>query len=369
MIDGQLGLRNQLKEYQYRCHDLAHMSLLRFMLDTYDDVNQGSSRRIENQEDLVATGSKRKRGRPLHKRYPYKSEAKKGTTCRVERTENHETLPRFIGRWFPRSDSLQDRELYSASMLLLLKPWTDLKHLKGDNETFEQNFDTMMASAGRQTQLFVENAQYFYECMDNASTDEEELSRQSWQQDIDPGPPNNSNTAMGYEDDMNPLDYEDEAREDQDITEEDIERAQSAENNSRQMANAIAAIDDAYSVGIFDDNDFENIPISNARVATVDDMNNIATWDKILKETTRTMANNRGLVDLSAMGNVEPSIDIGIPETHKTRGEIEPRIHLDHNGADPQTVAQQRPLFAKLNKDQRRAHDIIEETLLKHMNG
>ena len=75
-----------------------------------------------------------------------------------------------MGRWFPRNDRPSKRELYCASILVLLKPWVDLSELKMDVETFEQVFDSFVMGSTKKTKDIIENIQYYYECYDGAKS-------------------------------------------------------------------------------------------------------------------------------------------------------------------------------------------------------
>jgi hypothetical protein len=80
-------------------------------------------------------------------------EAKKGNRCHIIQSDGHETLPQFIGKWFRRNDSEVEleRDQYHVSMLMLLKPWTDLWKLKAENETFQVSFEEMVAEGNEMT--------------------------------------------------------------------------------------------------------------------------------------------------------------------------------------------------------------------------
>ncbi|KAF5321196.1 hypothetical protein D9619_001956 [Psilocybe cf. subviscida] len=393
MENGKLKMKDQLKEYQYRSNKIKKMSLLRFLLDTYETDSKVKKDQMDNTTGAVENGEEEgadvehgehgydsgeqdigndtdndedegdnspqpvRRGRREHKRYEYKAEAKKGKKCRVLWTKGHETLPRFIGKWFPRNDSLADRELYCASMLLLLKPWTNLENLKQPGETFEGNFRCMMASADRTTEVFVDNVQYYHECLDSAAEDDQEYSRQEWSTGDDDNLRQTEGDAMGYEDD------EAEAGEvvERPITEDDIERALLSIGDPRGQANAEAAMDDAFSAGIFDDEDSAHIPISQQQIATINDMNKILIWEKQLRDTTRVTADERGVVDLSGAGEAQPT-------TAERTEEVAPGTTWDGH-TEREELLSVRPKWAMLNAEQRRAHDIVEDRLLKYMQG
>ncbi|EDR06420.1 uncharacterized protein LACBIDRAFT_300051 [Laccaria bicolor S238N-H82] len=78
-------------------------------------------------------------------------------------------MPKFIGRWFPRSDKTDEQDFYTASMLLLLKPWCLISaNLLGTHITWADSFSHFMLSASPQTKNILTNIQYFHECSDRA---------------------------------------------------------------------------------------------------------------------------------------------------------------------------------------------------------
>lgn len=139
-----IELKDQLRDYKFRGDKLAHMNFLTFMLDTYEDSTKETDEDNDNEPFQKATGDalpqSRRPGRPLSTRIPYQDEAGKKKRCRIIRLEGHETLPRFVGKWFCRSDNEYEKDLHRASMLMLLKPWRNLHQLKTLTETFEDAY-------------------------------------------------------------------------------------------------------------------------------------------------------------------------------------------------------------------------------------
>ncbi|KAF8805372.1 hypothetical protein BYT27DRAFT_7258479 [Phlegmacium glaucopus] len=129
MVSGVMTLRDQLNEYMFRGGEMAAMDLFTFVLDTYDAANTQESK---------SDGDPRRIRRPLN-------------------DQGHETLPHFVGGWMPRNDRPKDRQLYCASMLCLLKPWTDLGDLKTEEETFEESFERFVVGAKKKTLDILEN--------------------------------------------------------------------------------------------------------------------------------------------------------------------------------------------------------------------
>ena len=101
MGSGAITLKDQLHEYMFRGQELSDMSLLTFVLDTYDA-----------KDEQLKTG-----GGPCNRRVQYRQGFTKSGRCRIFRSVGHETLPHFLGSWFPRNDRPGERELYCASIL------------------------------------------------------------------------------------------------------------------------------------------------------------------------------------------------------------------------------------------------------------
>jgi hypothetical protein len=165
MVSGVMVLKDFLHEYMFRGESLDRMNLLDFMLDTYDAKADGDDGPGEPEITNVNT---RFSGRLRNPRVRYRQGFTRVGRCRVFRTVGHETLPHFVGRWLPRNDRPNERELYCASILALLKPWTDLSDLKTDIKTFEQAFQAFFNNTDKRNKDVIENIQYYYECYDGA---------------------------------------------------------------------------------------------------------------------------------------------------------------------------------------------------------
>lgn len=53
-------------------------------------------------------------------------------------------------------------------MLMLLKPWNELRQLKGNQLSFSGAFGEFMLTASECAKHTIENIQYYYECADGA---------------------------------------------------------------------------------------------------------------------------------------------------------------------------------------------------------
>ena len=96
-----------------------------------------------------------------------------------------------------------------------------------------------------------------------------------------------------------------------------------------------------------------------------DEGDKIRTWEAQLKATTRVQINKFGLTDV-AEEQIEtiPSTNV-IDPVAATVIDMHSRVEQTSTDCD----AQGRTELARLNEDQRRAHDIIEERLKEHMTS
>ena len=367
VIAGRLVLKDQLHDYKFRGDALQSMNFLDFMMNTYEGNKDGGT---EN-EGEIGDGNEpngRRRGRQMNERVDYLPEGKKGNRCRIIRSNGHETLPRIVGKWFGRDDSELEleRNQYYASMLLLLKPWTDLQKLKADNESFETSFKVMVAEGNEKIHRVLHNIQYYYECEDGARARREEERKN----------PGSSGRQMELEVELGEADlieYEEEGSKYEDglrvITEEEIELARITKTAPRERLSAEAAIWQAFDSGIFTNNDDSSVEWKpHARRTDVIEMHKIREWEKQLKETTRQLICKTGSADLSSSAIVSAGFTaeahLAAPAPGST-GTCEPIVEMMEDF--PQT----KPRLERdiLNEEQRQAHDIIEEKLLAIMES
>jgi hypothetical protein len=147
-----------------RGEELADYNLVDFFVNTYE-VDIG--KHAEPEPDSEDIGDSRRRpGRPKGVRVKYlTSHEAHNKKQRVIRSRGHNTFPNFIGSSFPRRDDPEIREFYCACMLMLLKPWRDLKtDLKRSVESWEHAFDTFTVTAPKRIHDILSNIQYFHSC-------------------------------------------------------------------------------------------------------------------------------------------------------------------------------------------------------------
>lgn len=168
---GRLVPRSQIEDYTYRGAQLEQYSILSFLVDTWESTVDEKKRVPEPNEDERATA-----GRPRNQRSRYLPEhSRHATRQRIVRTEGHNTLPNFVGRWFPKkSNDDRDNDFYFASMLALLKPWRDVRDLKPAGSTWKQEFDEFTEHAPKQVRDIISNIQFYHRCSEAAEDHVEE---------------------------------------------------------------------------------------------------------------------------------------------------------------------------------------------------
>jgi hypothetical protein len=334
---------------------MEHESLYGFLLNTYEDALRDSS---NNEASHLEKST----------RIPYLSTAEKAGRCRVVRRRGHETMPRFIGRWFPRNDLLVEHEFYAAWMLMLLSPWRNLTDLKPPNNTFHDTFLTFKTTLTVHELNLLENFQYYHQCWDLANERKEAAKRG----EIIPMFNYDREDHVADVPDTESLEDVEHSSDDtmfwipQQVTEEMIDDARQNQTTGRDRKFAADAMQAAFKGNVFEAS--HHSPLLSAMTigarADAEDLKLFARWEKILQEITRKELTERGIVDLSTIcpGEnprarvaqvVEPSLRQVSTEDTLLSSESVPR------DSSPQEV-RPRPRLDMLNEDQRRAHDIVE---------
>lgn len=344
-------IKDQLKDYKFRNSTLSSMNLYDFILNTYESDSLAESTGVQD-----GTTSKQ-RGRPRNDRHPYLAEANKGNICRIVKYPGHETVPRINGSWFPRNDKVNEQSLQNAVMLALFVPWRSISDLKAEHETFEDKYHALLNTLDRKRRAFIENAQYYHECLDGVKEEERnsrlrEDGTQNQRQDL-------QFIRAFHDPEDQPV---------SEITEEDVELARMLRSKPNERLYAEAAIDSAIQFGIFSENTASISSEPIASTASDHEQETIASWEKQLREYNRTqprivVGEEEATVpysNASALPATEMADDSSIQNPHSTSTVV------DHD--TPSNVST-RPKYHMLNRDQKRAHDIIEERLLQHLAG
>ncbi|KAK7000802.1 hypothetical protein R3P38DRAFT_2413109, partial [Favolaschia claudopus] len=88
---------------------------------------------------------------------------------RAVRSHGHNNLPNFISKYFPRRDDPDNKESYFACMLVLLKPWRNLRtDLKSVDQSWSEAFNAFLSSATSRIHDILAGIQYFHNCQSAA---------------------------------------------------------------------------------------------------------------------------------------------------------------------------------------------------------
>lgn len=355
-------MKDQLRDYQYRGMDLEELSFFDFVVNTYDKAE----RPTEIDDNAPPTSATQKAGRPRNMRIPYLPEGGKPNSCRVLRTNGHETIPRFSGPWVASSNDENNREFYAASMLLLFKPWRSLKDLKQDEETFDKSWcGAEQMLSGRERRL-VENFEFYHDCWAAATLkrDMERAGEEVSQFDFKPPEP-----WTGI--DLEPQDEGDDDNDRDDpfwipdhITEAMIQEARERQVAMRETIFAQGALQEAHEYGIFKTKNLTCKRGPIARIAHEDEIAIFGNLNEQLKTATRVQIERQGLIDIGSLGMSQNNTD---PEILLLSEDNEELAATRGSAASSQIII--RPLLQLLNQDQLRAHNIVEAKLRAHLDG
>ena len=342
-------------EYSFRGEALANMNFLSFMLDTYDTKRPLDPIQSNCADD--ETVQKKLLGRPLNQPVNYQEGFNKPGHCRVFRSEGHETLPQFTGKWIARNDQNWCRELYCASILALLQPWRTLSDIKGQNDSFSDKFQSFHDGAAKKIKDIIENIQYYYECYDGAQLKHKE-ERVG----------NIGVLNINNEDEDTEQDGPSAIFAEQPVTEEDIELARENRINARERLYASAMMDIAHECGIFFEDPMETVYLPISPIAQAVKLDTFRAWGEHIKKTTKKAEEIHGDQSVfSLAGNVQQNI-LGAVANPSVIFSCEPSNSAFHH-QNPINSNVIRPVFQMLNADQKRAHDIVEFQLKAHLAG
>lgn len=332
VVEGQLLLKDQMREYMDRGDFLETWSYLDFFLGTYDG---------KTLKDTTVS-----RGRPGNVRVPYRGNSNRHGRCRVLRSVGHETMPYFPGRWFPKRDDDDENGLFHAAMLALLKPWRSLRDLKQTGQNFRDSFNEFMAHAPQQIHNIVENIQFFHECADSARKDR--MDNTTFQDSFPSSSPqaDAEDAADAAAETISLL-----------VTDDDVDRAVDRPFSSRELLYADVAIGIGQICGALSEHEY-SLPLNHpAYPATVDDLESFDAWDHTLASPPCDSAGIEQDVLISP--SVQPnSTAFPFPANRVT----EPNVALLNQSPAPDTST-------VLNEKQNMAHEIITSHLRAHIEG
>lgn len=321
-------LRDQLKQYASRGSRLEQMSFLYFFIETYEEPSSKSK------EGDTEENSK---SRQKSERVPYTPGRGWVSVCRVIRQPGHETMPQLIGRWLPSKDDEDQRQLYAASILLLLKPWNSLSQLKNEDEDFVTALTRFTAAASVITLDIIANIQYFHDSAKAAKRESTYSSAEIEEEEEDLLDDEgiqitNLDTAVTF-------------------SEEDVAAALDGRWPLRELRHGETAMAIAEDVGIFATDPSDTAFLGPKAIADRDKMVIYQQWESLIKNAKH-----------------KPTIWETNNEHHEhtrtgTPLSVEPVIELNRPlnlalGAD-----------SSLKTDQLRAHNIIANHLSSYLSG
>lgn len=212
---------------------------------------------------------------------PYIEGSGREHQARVVRSRNHETMPSFIGQWFPRNDDSRERPFYCASIMALLKPWRNLADIEGSS--FESSFETWSRSTTKSNRDIMENIQFFHDASHGAKRRRSEPEHGTFSESRDEPEPRDSALTTQYHDT-------------QPLTEEDIEIARDNCMARRDVNHGNLALSIAYNVGVFGDAESKGTGKS-AKIAESHDLIQYAQWDAQIKNHVKQDVFKRHVVD------------------------------------------------------------------------
>nr|GAT45226.1 predicted protein [Mycena chlorophos] len=364
--DGVFVLRDQLKEYTDRGERLTNMNFYDYYTLTYDGQEAPTREPTGNQaaehvspediddDDHVATGHKRRRGRPISERVPYMPGSRR-RRCRIIRGRKQEVNLHFIGKWFPRADVPAEHEYYCLQMLLLFKPWRDLRDLGAGVRSFAEAFTIFQQTANPDHLRIIENMQYFYECSDRANARREAAGNADT---AGPGPGAGDFAAPDGMLHMSAFPVE--------LTKEDVQLARESRYAMRERIYGEGALSVALDEGIFASTYTSVPPKPIARQATLADMAQFHEWGQRIASYTRSaaFAENNG-VDV---GGVEDASNQTILEA-VTGNQLAPDDSATVIDMTPSTANVATHRDVQLNVEQQRAHDLVLRHLRRTLAG
>jgi hypothetical protein len=334
MVEGQLRMKDQTKEYVDRGDALEHWSYLDYFLGTYDG------------KTLANAPSRQGRSRSL--RVAYREGSNRPGHCRIIRSADHETMPYFPGQWFPKRDSVNENGLFEASMLALLKPWRSVLELKRPGETFKQAFESFVCDASDDTHVTIRNIEFFHESCGSARNQDDET--------LNTGGPVNENEPPDVADDGDDNDDRQGEVFDNVITDEQISRVIDNPFSAREQLFADTAMGIGFDSGALTDALFHVASQRPAAQPSDAQLGQFQRWEKLISGVTETEETS-----LTFDETIHPTFDVN---TILNDVAVEPSVQclaLESPAAIVSSVV--------LNKRQTMVHDIVANHLRAHLRG
>jgi len=204
-LQGHLVQVNQRMDYMFRPEELKDVSLYTFACE-YDKVRGQVATSQESEETDSDADTYQQApahaGRPKMPRFNFQDKHPQADThCLRYRgdTINTQHIPVLKGMCVPSRNNADKHDLYSAMMLILLKPWRSAEELLNGADTWEAAFTSWAASLSPQSQAAkqMERFELLHVC-----AEEKEQDKQRMMENVkrlmardDSGPTNQTDTA------------------------------------------------------------------------------------------------------------------------------------------------------------------------------
>ncbi|VDC07039.1 unnamed protein product [Peniophora sp. CBMAI 1063] len=282
---GRLAGSNQVDDYRLRGREFESLNVLKYFQDTYE-----TTRRPEDTADLEPDDEEsRGQGRPRSRRVFYlEAHPRHGSSARIRRTTGHNTITNIIGRQLPRRDEEESREFYSASMLVLLKPWREIAELRGTHQSWAQALEDYVRTCP-EIERTLSAIQHYHSCKSAA-----DQARETAPQYEGEGTAAERERRRGEdESDEEEGDGADEVT--VPITEAMIAAAEAAGVNADLHDHGRQAVLLGRSVGVFSPRDSPALrPLAPVRHAEADDARNILVWQAAMKRALTSASRGPG---------------------------------------------------------------------------
>ncbi|THH14182.1 hypothetical protein EW146_g6117 [Bondarzewia mesenterica] len=344
--NGVIGHRSQVIDYALRGQGLEDYNVMSFFRDTYEASITAQDRGQSGQQH---------RGRPRHERFSYlQIHPQSDIKLRVMRASSHNTIPNFIGQYFPPHDDPISLDRYWACMLLLFKPWRMLRDLRSLDETWEEAYSRFLVDAPTDVKRMIANIQHFYDCKnaaDNANNDDDSHTNQGQVRD------SVRDTDVAEEFSADDVDEELVV-----VTEEMITEAQAQQSSHRDAVHAENAVEIGRLVSLLPNEEDEYIVRTTAQPASGGDLAKLMSWQIELARASSDLEGddqNASDIDMDSGVMHIPSGDDTEAEPHVGTSRMHDQSEVIHRGemADAALSAIDRDM---LLADQRHAFDIIE---------
>ncbi|CAK5270204.1 unnamed protein product [Mycena citricolor] len=354
---GRLYVKNQISDYIFRSEELECHNVMDYFVNTYEvEVS------VRDQA-LPTAPVNAQRGRPKSTRFRYlHGHPSRNQKQRVLRSGGHNTLPNFIGPWFPRRDDNERRDFYCASMLMLLKPWRKLEDdLKTNSQSWQEAFAAFLESAPERTCDLLANIQFYHSCQSAAlASQDDDLDDEDVTYDQ---LPTNESNFESFDEDADQVA----------ITQNRIKALLESQTSNRESAHGRMAIEIARLVKLFDAQPVKLWPVdshdaerTHALPATGNDLSNLIKWRRELDRVVQVQ-NDMG-------ARAEDSEDEERPESAQETNDVLPSVEMIADNIEAPEERKRRSFNGDtanndvdpskeeeivLQPDQQRAYDII----------